>query len=77
MTPANPSKGSLLEKSCDLARKLGTHGRFRIPHETAHQQIRELMELKRTALYKKPAGPPVKGAPWLKEAKYDYKPSKE
>ncbi|MFX0103555.1 MAG: hypothetical protein ACFFCS_28595 [Candidatus Hodarchaeota archaeon] len=37
----------LVAGSVKIARKLGTHGRFRIPYEEAHKEIRELMELKR------------------------------
>jgi hypothetical protein len=32
--------------SVKIGRKLGLHGKFAIPHETAHRQILELMEIK-------------------------------
>ncbi|MBD3185460.1 hypothetical protein GF325_01425 [Candidatus Bathyarchaeota archaeon] len=56
-----------------IGRKLGLHGRFGIPYETAHQQIRELMELKRKHLFKKPEKGPVPNAPWIKKIDLDGK----
>jgi hypothetical protein len=53
---AGPSKSififvyKLMEKSVKIARKTGMHGRFPIPYEAAHREIRELMEIKRIAL---------------------------
>jgi hypothetical protein len=48
--PSKPIFGfiyKLMLKSVEIARKLGTHGRFPIPYEEAHHEIRQLMELKR------------------------------
>jgi hypothetical protein len=40
----------LVMKSANLAKKLGWFGRYPIPHEAAHKEIHELMEIKRAAL---------------------------
>ncbi len=53
---AGPSKPifrtvmKLIDTNVKRARKLGWHGRFPIPYEDAHREIRELMEIKRTGL---------------------------
>ncbi len=53
---AGPSKPifravlKLIDANVKRARKWGWHGRFPIPYEDAHREIRELMEIKRTAL---------------------------
>ena len=36
-----------MKKFLKGARKLGTHGKFAIPYQEAHQQIIELLEIKR------------------------------
>jgi hypothetical protein len=38
----------IMDKSVKLSKKIGLHGRFPIPHEDAHREVRELMELKRS-----------------------------
>ena len=42
----------IIDKNIKWARKLGWHGRFPIPYEEAHREIRELMEIKRVELKK-------------------------
>lgn len=41
----------LMQISVKIAKKIRMHGRFPIPYEDAHREIRELMELKRSALH--------------------------
>ncbi|NMC06657.1 MAG: hypothetical protein GYA24_15675 [Candidatus Lokiarchaeota archaeon] len=56
VTLAGPSKPLfkavewLVLKGVGLAKRLGWHARFPIPYEEAHQEIKELMEIKRQAL---------------------------
>jgi hypothetical protein len=40
----------LVIKSVGIAKRLGWHARYPIPHEEAHKEIRELMEIKRASL---------------------------
>jgi len=42
----------LVIKSAKISRKVGVFGRYPIPHEEAHKEIRELMEIKRFELNK-------------------------
>jgi len=35
-----------MQKCVSLAKRLGTHGKFPIPHEKAHQQATEIMRMK-------------------------------
>ncbi|MEX2684456.1 MAG: hypothetical protein Q6373_022990 [Candidatus Sigynarchaeota archaeon] len=37
----------IIVKCCKLGKKMGTYGKFVIPHEAAHKEIEELMQLKK------------------------------
>nr|MDO8116671.1 hypothetical protein [Candidatus Sigynarchaeota archaeon] len=48
--PSKPMTRLILRivlKCCQWGKKIGTYGKFVIPHEDAHKEIEELMQLKK------------------------------